>query len=331
MSLSNLTLFPYIPIDLYQEYKHQKKITVTNLTSLCKSIQQLFNNAKSGDKLAQLILFDFHLSINHFSIYKENITGKRIEQRLSSLFALSTGDELSKENPKIETLLTDNEIKLFEKTVLDLVCSNYRDKGDLFFFNSKANNLYKLSIKSLVPTNNEINFGAFEFQSTIKGISGITELLQVQERKRVIDLEYNGIIYKKIGLGSSTQLASMIAYIKAKGKLAEYLDRFKILLQGVYKDDFLIYIKHQSKFIIYIIDNKDFINLVLKKVNDGFISTRIEGNAIRITDLKLFKEIAKEKFEFDLLTVIPDYNAIESLLLTSNQNKISSLRKFIVG
>ncbi len=160
MSLSNLILFPNIPQELYKEYKLKNKVSAKDLHTISKGIAKLFNSSKKGDKLSQIILFDFYMSINHPTVFKDNITGKRIEQRLSELFALSTSDILSKENPDINTLLSADEIKLFSKEVLDLVCSNYREKGDLFFFESSKNSIYKLSIKSLVPDNKEINCGA---------------------------------------------------------------------------------------------------------------------------------------------------------------------------
>jgi hypothetical protein len=329
MSLYNLILFPYIPQELYLEYKSIKNSNVKEIDSLSKCLKELFIAAKSGDKLAQLILFDFHLSINHNTVFKDNITGKRLEQRLSKLFALSTGDEIKKENPNIETLLSASEIEMFDTSVLNLICSNYRNKGDLFFFNSKFNSIYKLSIKSLVPTNKEINFGAFEFQSTIKGIDGLQDLLNLQERNRKIDLIINGQVHKGIGLGSSKQMYKIIEFIKFKNKLEEYLFRFRTLLKGVYKDDFLIYIKDNHKFCIYLVENADFIDLVLEKVAQGFKNMRIEGNAMRITDLEKFKTIAKTKLEYKLVEVIPNYNEIETLVLQSDHNKLSIFRNFI--
>jgi len=123
MSLPELILFPHIPQELYDEYKNKYRVSVKDLYTISKEINRLFTNAKKGDKLSQSILFDFYISINHPTVFKDNITGKRIEQRLSKLFALSTGDEISKENPDINTLLTEDEIKLFDKEVLDLICS----------------------------------------------------------------------------------------------------------------------------------------------------------------------------------------------------------------
>ncbi len=329
MSISDLILFPHIPEGIYKEYKDRKKVKVTGLSTLSKELERLFRDSKKGDKLSQLILFDFYLSINHPSVYKDNITGKRIEQRLSKLFALSTGDEISKENPDIKTLLSVEEIKLFDADVLNLICSNYREKGDLFFFNSANNNIYKLSIKSLVPGNKEINFGAFEFQSTIKSISGLEDLLNLQERGRTIKLNIVNEVVDGIGLGSSLQMSKIITYIKSKNKLEEYLLRFKSLLGGVYKDDFLVYIKNNKKFAIYLISNEVFINIILSKVENGFKNIRVEGNAIRVSSLEEFKKNAYSKFEFDFETIIPDLNKIESLVIKSDHDKLIALKSFI--
>jgi hypothetical protein len=328
MPLTNIVLFPYVPKEIYDEYKLEFATSVQNLKSLSKNLTTLFKNSQNGNRLAQLILFDLYLSINHSAIFKENITGKRIEQKFSYLFALSTGDEHKKVNPDISKLLKEDEIKMFDKKSLDLVCSNYRDKGDLFFFDSKSNSLYKLSIKSLIPKNLEINFGSFEFLSTFYNMKGL-ENLTVQERKRTIDLEHNGVPFKGVGIGSAKQLSSLIDYIKAKNLFTEYMERFKILLRGVYKDDFLIYIKHNNKFEIYLLQNEAFLDIVFEKVINKFTKTRYENNAIRISDLDLFKSKSIVKFNSDLRDAIPDFDEIEKIMLDNNHSKFLLLRKFI--
>ncbi len=331
MSLSDIVIFPNIPIEIYKEYKARYKTEVFNSKTLLKSLKNLFINAQKGEKISQTILFDFFVSINHIGIYKDKGTGKRIEDRLSTLFALSTGDAIKKKSPKIEHLLTEAEIKLFDKTVLDLICKNNRPKGDLFFFNGEQNSIYKLSVKSLVPGNTEINFGAFEFKSTIKGIDGLEELLNIQERRRPIIINYNNQIYEDIGIGSSKQMSNMLEFIKAKNKEKEFIDRFSIILKGVFKDDFLVYVKHNNKFELYVITNWTFINFVLEKVLQGFKSIRMEGNAIRVSDIKLLKSIADEELVFDLKDAIPDYDELEKIFLDSDHNKLSLFRKFITN
>lgn len=328
MSLSELILFPHLPQELYEVYKSQNNVVANNLASISREIEKLFRNGASGEKLSQCILFDLYISINHHTVYKDNITGKRIEQRLSKLFALSTGDEMSRNNPDIRTLLTAEEIELFDNEVLNLICSNYREKGDLFFINSRLNSLYKLSIKSLVPSNDEINFGAFEFQSTVKGIDGIGELMNLQERGRTINLQI-GDITKPCGLGSSPQMKSIIEYVAFKGKFEEYINRFQILLKGVFKDDFLIYIKNNDCFTIYLIDNNTFINIILERVRLGFKQMRFEGNAIRATGLREFIRRANATYNFTVRHSIPNFDEIEHLLLHLDHSKLVALREFI--
>lgn len=330
MSLSDLILFPYIPIEIFKEYKEKNKVKVNDFESIGREIQKLFKLSESGDKHAQLLLYDLYLSINHQSVYKDNITGKRIEQRLSQLFALSTGDEIKKSNPNINSLMSDENIKLFDNKILELVCSNYREKGDLFFYKASTNELYKLSIKSLVPTNKEINFGAFEFISTLKTIPGLEKLYAVQERKRTLTIIENDIKFKNIGLGSTKQLNELLNYIKFKGLYEEYKFKFKILLESVYKDDFLIYIKDNNHFKIYLVQNKDFIDFIISKLDSNFSNTRIEGNSLRISGIKDLINMAKVKINLSFKTCMPDFHEIEKRLLELDYDKNVSLKNSFI-
>ena len=320
--MSGLVTFPYVPEKTYELYKKQNRYKFEGFDSIGKSLKKLFEDSQKGEPFAQLILFDFYISINHPTIYKENITGKRIEQRLSKLFALSTEDEIPKGNPNINTLLLQEEIDQLEKSVLELICSNHRQKGDLYFFHSTTQGLYKLSIKSLTPDNKEINFGAFEFQSTIKGIEGLENLINAQERKRTVELSVNGKNISNIGIGSPAQMKNLHQYIVEIGKLDEYLNRFKILLKGVYKDDFLIYIKDNLRFEIYLLKNEDFIDIVLDKVRNGFLNIRYESNSIRITDLKLFKKQSKYKVDIGIDKALPSFDLIQKKFIHIEHEKI---------
>jgi len=271
---------------------------------------------------------DFYLSVNQELVYKDNITGKRIEIKLSKLFALTTGDEMPRVNPNINVLMPREYQVLFDPEVLYLAASNNREKGDLFFVNHLNSSLYKVSIKSLVPTNKEINFGAFEFLSTIKGIEGLEPLLNIQERNRSIDFQINGLKFRDIGLGSSKKLKNMWGFIQYQGKEIEYLNRFKILLETIYKDDFLIYIKDPENIKIYLLPNFEFINIVLEKIKNGFSQMRMEGNAIRINDLELFKKRSIGKFEFSFDNLLPNKTEIINILNENSNQKSELLRRF---
>lgn len=329
MSLSDIILFPHLPKEIFTEYRNKNRISVRNLESVDKVVGKLFTLSSSGDKFAQLILFDFFINVNHFNVQKDNITGKRIEQRLSQLFALSTGDEIWRSSPKIEKLMSQEHILLFDELVLALVASNFRQKGDLIFYDPVNDSMYKLSIKSLVPENKEINFGAFEFKSTIVGIEGLEGLLAVQERNRTIDLVVEGATISGIGLGSSPQLKQLFLYIESQGKLSEYLYRFEILLRAVFKDDFLVYIKDNYKFTLFTIPNETFIKITMNRVSNGFKNTRVEGNALRMASLGEFKNSASTIFEYPRGKAIPDFAKIEELFLDSDRNKARLFRRFI--
>lgn len=329
MSLSDLILFPYVPQEIYDIYKVIHRVSVRNIITLNKELSKLFSTALENDRLSQCILYDLYLTVHHPSVFKDNITGKRIEQRLSKIFALSTGDEQIRVNPSIKKLLTPEEILEIDEDVQLMVTSNYREKGDLFFFDSANDTIYKVSIKSLIPKNNEINFGAFEFQSTIKGMPELEgDLMNLQERARPIEIEIDGNKIK-MGLGSAPLMRNIIYYIESKGKINEYLKRFRILLKGIYKDDFLIYIKDNDKFKIYLVQNGTFIDILLNRVSNGFKGMRMEGNAMRLSGISEFFDKSYNRFIFDFKDCIRERSKIEKLLNDSNHFKLTSFREFV--
>lgn len=328
MSTHELVNFPHVPEVIYRRYRERNQVPFSGIQSISQSLNRLFANAQRGDKLAQLIVYDFYLSINNEFIYKENITGKWIELKLSKLLALTTGDELRRTNPTLDSIMSREDQRLFDSDTLNMVANNYREKGDLFFFNTLKNSLYKLSIKSLIPSNKEINIGAFEFKNSVRGIAGLEELTNIQERNRTINIDYKGVRYSKIGMGSQSQFKNMLKFIKAKEKDTEYLTRLEILLNSVYVDDFLIYIKENDNMKLYLIENEVFMNILMEKIKNGFVGMRVEGNAIRVTGLNAFKTNALRTFEFSFDQLLPDRAGIERLMSDSLSYKSALLRQF---
>lgn len=137
-----------------------------------------------------------------------------------------------------------------------------------------------------------------------------------------------GVRYSKIGMGSQSQLKNMLKFIKAKSKDSEYLSRLEILLRSVYVDDFLIYIKDNDSMKLYLIENEQFMNLIMEKIKNGFVGMRVEGNAIRVTGLNSFKAKALSKFEFTFDDLLPDRYNIERLMSDSLSHKSALLRQF---
>lgn len=128
MSTHDLVNFPHVPEVIYRRYRERNQVPFNGVHSISQSLSRLFSNAKRGDKLAQLIVYDFYLSINNEFIYKENITGKWIELKLSKLLALTTGDELRRTNPSLDSIMSRENQILFDSDTLNMVANNYRER-----------------------------------------------------------------------------------------------------------------------------------------------------------------------------------------------------------
>lgn len=324
--MDSILKFPIIPEAIYIEYRKLKKTPVSNHESFKKLITALVKDAKSNDtmasKLAKLILFDWKNYINHPAIYKEKSTASALENRIALLGHGNTSDALPKKDALISTLLSKNEYEKLPTEVQAKICSNFREKGDAIFYDSKLNSSYKVSIKSLISDNKEINFGALEFASIIRGILP-DEFLALGERTSKI----NKIIGKReyeIGRGSRQQLGEFFDYIKADGKWEIFLERWKIVFSGIFKEDVIIYIKEHEKLKLYLISNKSFFESIynsLVNTKDGYsnmIINRWEGNSIRVDRDLLIKHVdfkVEEPFDnfFDETTIKIKMQEIENI------------------
>jgi hypothetical protein len=297
--MDSILKFPVIPELIYVEYRKLKKTPVSNYDTLKKLITGLVKDAKSNDtissKFAKLILFDWKNYINHPAIFKEKSTASALENRIALLGHGNTSDALPKKDPLISILLSQKEYDKLPLEVQAKICSNFREKGDAIFYDSKLNSSYKVSIKSLISDNKEINFGAFEFASIIRGILP-DEFLGLGERRSKINKIIGDIEYE-IGRGSRQQLGKFFDYIKAIGKWQMFLERWKIVFSGIFKEDVIIYIKEHEKLKLYLISNNSFVDCVyasLVNTENGYsnmIINRWEGNSIRLDRDLLLKHV----------------------------------------
>lgn len=60
----------------------------------------------------------------------------------------------------------------------------------MIFYDPRQDSSYKVSIKSLIPENKEINFGAFDFTSLVQGILD-DKFLALGERRSKIKVSFN--------------------------------------------------------------------------------------------------------------------------------------------
>jgi hypothetical protein len=319
---------PIIPHNVYEEYRDLKRKPISDNTSMKNLLNHLVIDgvAKNNNQvsiLAKLILFDLKNFINHPSIFKENSTARALENRLSILGNGRTSDALTKTNPDISVLLSQAKLDKIPINVQAKICSNFREKGDAIFYNPKKDNSYKVSIKSLVPDNKEINFGAFDFTSLVSGLLD-DRFLALGERKSKLKLTHKGIDYE-LGRGSRIQLENLFKYIKAIGKIDEFIERWEIVFSGVFKEDIFIFIKDFKILRIYILSNENFKKCIsdsLRAINTDSsksVINRWEGNSVRMSrdiiidycDFKIEKNFSEFFDEKKIISKIKDIDFLK--------------------
>lgn len=285
-SIESILKFPLVPINIWDKMNDRLPFNkVSSTDEIISNLEFFHKEFKSGSKIAELILLDFKYFINHPQLSKRKTTATTIEERLSYLFGGALTDKNSRTNPRITELLNTSDIKLIPIESQEKICSNFREKGDILFLNN-----YKISVKSLMPDNKEINFGAFQYNTLFKGILP-EDLLNIGERKnQVIKTINNNQV--RIGRGSREQLKNLFIYIKSLGKWDQFVERWSICFKGVFKEDIIIYLKHSNKFEMHLIENSSFVNLISKSLDnekDKQIINRWEGNSIRMDRSKIIE------------------------------------------
>lgn len=336
--MDKILKYPVIPYNIYESYRDLKNKPVSDNLSLKNLLNNLVNDGLSkknndSSSLAKLILFDLKNFICHPSIYKENSTARALENRLALLGNGRTSDALSKTNPDISVLLNKNDIKKVPIEVQSKICSNFREKGDAIFYNPKKDTSYKVSIKSLIPKNNEINFGAFDFNSLVIDVLD-DNFLALGERKSKLKINHDGVSYE-LGRGSRSQLDDLFKYIKAINKLEEFIERWELVFTGVFKEDVFIFIKDYKILKFYVLSNDNFkkcISESLRAINfNNSVSAinRWEGNSIRMNrDIVIkycdFKIEKKYSDFFDEQKIISKIKEIDYL----KQNELLKISEF---
>tara|TARA_B110000305_G_C19289333_1_gene563385 strand:+ start:18 stop:1028 length:1011 start_codon:yes stop_codon:yes gene_type:complete len=289
--MDKILKYPLIPQNVYEKYRALKRIPIYASSTMQKLLFNLSNDALKKDnsevsKLAKLILFDLKNYLNHPAIYKEKYTASALENRLALLGDGRTSDDLPKINPNINRLLKEEQIQKIPEDIQLKICSNFREKGDLIFYNPREDSAYKVSIKSLIPANKEINFGAFDFTSLVKGILE-DKFLALGERRSKIKIISNDEEFE-IGRGSKAQLSQLFLYLNSSNKLEEFIERWEIVFDGVFKEDVLIYIKNYKRLQLYLLSNKDFKRCISDSLRNNWNNmqssalNRWEGNSIRM-------------------------------------------------
>ncbi|KPE50107.1 hypothetical protein [Chryseobacterium indologenes] len=329
--MDKILKFPIIPQSVYERYRAIKRRPVTDSDSMSSLLGNILRDSLSDNNeastLAKLILFDLKNYLNHPAIYKEKYTANALETRLALLGDGRTSDDLPKTNPTINILLEEEKIQKIPSEIFTKICSNFREKGDLIFYNPRINSSYKISIKSLVPENNEINFGAFDFTSLVQNILDPAFLALGERRSKLTILSEETQTEFEIGRGSKAQLQQLFNYVNSIGKLDEFIERWEIVFEGVFKEDIIIYIKDYNKCRMYLLTNADFKRCISDSLRNHWHEfsksaiNRWEGNSIRMDKNVILRycsfEIDQEFSDFfDESTIVAKFNELENIKAT---------------
>jgi len=263
------------PKSVLEELKTLHKINSSSL--LIEELKKVFEESKKGSEMHQILVNDLLLSFHHPDNIKNNESGKQLEKKFSRLFGAKRMDD------EINSISHFNEVEV-EKILNDEVAirklkSNCNDKTDLLF-----DDLSGISMKCGISTNNEINFGSFEFLNIVCD-KKFDKYQDLKERNRKTKI--NGY---KCGLGSAAQLKNTVKAMQEDGIFEDFLDRFETLFSIVFKSDIFFYHKNTDSFDMWILSNEKFKDIIFNDVKDGFNKMRWEGNSIRSSSIEKMKE-----------------------------------------
>jgi hypothetical protein len=287
-------------IKLIREYMVERD-EITNSTKNIDDVHALFEFISNiGEKKFHSLyilnyLYNFVVSDE---VAKRKTSARVFEDLLSILLSGVITDTKSRKNIK-------SDVPDYFGFTKDRIAGNKREKIDLLF-----NNLYGISVKTLMQKNREINLGSFEKKVLFDGFEVLDYLTERKASKK-----------SGLGLGSKAQLKKMFEHLKDRGRYGEFRERLVKMFNFIFADDMILAIKDRSKLELYFIKGKDFTKLIEDnsyKIDDLLtILNRWEGNSIRIDRSKLI-ESTKRKIvlDFSILdkTIIKNINDFDTLL-----------------
>lgn len=233
-----------------------------NLETFRRTFADLILNKKKF-KNAYLTLYIFEKFCKTRDVQTRKTSARDFEDFLSAISGGRLADSTTRHNTNQNNIFVENQF------ITEWVINNKREKADIIYANG-----YKLTVKTLVEVNREVNMGAFEKKALF------SELDIVQYLEERISSN-NGI-----GLGSKPQLLSLLKRIKAEGNWNKFADRFIAMSDSIFDDDVILFIKSSENPRLFLINSEIFkMKLVECVVSpELFIKliNRWEGNNIRM-------------------------------------------------
>ena len=290
-----MSLRTYLKINNGDEYSFfAKKHGLTRPPRTLDDVKKYFEKLRDGVKKNELLAVELAASISYNAcrqnIWREHEAAKFIERFVERfLGGILTSP---KNRPPVPPLppLPDN-VRRNLPDVNDFLQNVRRaalEKTDLYFPETKL----RISLKSLVPDNNEINAGSFPPRLLFAGF-----LKTIPEERK--------------GMGSRTRLLQIFKQLQEKGAWQEFVERFKYMLDAIYDDIHLVVIERyplpRPKLIIYLISSDKFRSLLKELVDEGPESLtrvlyRFELHSMRLVKSEVIA--VGEKVEVELV----DYN-----------------------
>ena len=250
----------------------------TNLNEIADFFNYL-NKSKENFNSAYLLNY-LYQNISSKEVAKRKTTARDFEDYLAILFNGQITDEIKRTNDAIEIDTIENDY------ITNFTISNKREKADIIFSDN-----FKLSVKTLMYYNKEINLGSFEKTALFYELD-VYDYLNERKGK-------DGILHgkvAKIGLGSKVLLKNLLYLIDEMGNYSKFKERFLNMAKEIFADDMIIAIKNDTKMDLYFITAKEFFNLFKNRIDniEEFMKlvNRWEGNSIRV-DREAFLTVAK--------------------------------------
>ena len=263
------------------------KLEYKNIEEIISSMKIILDT-KENFNSAYLLNY-LYQNISEKNVAKRKTTARDLEDYLSIIFNGTITDETKRDNKSINIGMIENNF------ITNFTVSNKREKADILF----ADN-FVLSVKTLMPNNQEINLGSFEKTALFYELD-VYDFLGERKGKNG---ELNNKIVK-IGLGSKPLLKNLLLLLKEKGKYDIFKIRFLKMLKEIFSDDMLIAIKNDTVMDLYFVKSNDFYSLFEKNIDNidnlMTIVNRWEGNSIRVNREEFLKIGTLVKLDFNFI------------------------------
>lgn len=216
-------------------------------------VLEYFKALKDGVERGELLAVEFVARIVHNAcrrdVWKEHSAAKFIEDFVARFLGgvrTTPGNRPSVNVPEIPEFVRRNlpDVEDFERGVKRAAL----EKPDLYFPHTGL----RLSLKSLIPNNQEVNVGSFPQRLLFAGLLPTVP----NERK---------------GLGSSERLLKVFKEIQGKNLWGVFSERFKYMVDAIFNGvHYLIIERDPTPMIrVYIIKSEDFKGLLKTAVDGG--------------------------------------------------------------